>query len=132
MDSVYREEVEEVVEDDETRTEGGGRGGGGGGGGGGGAGGGEWEMAWGGNEAMDTKPWWIWGEIKLVTAAWWWVVAVVVVEETMWLVASLYLCLNISLLTALSSAWRVWICCCKADISPMHPYTGSLNLKFAS
>lgn len=124
VDGVYREEVEDVVEDDETTTEGGG-----GGGGGGRAAGGEGKIACGGNVAMDTTPWWIWGETKLATAAWW----VEVVEETKWLlVASLYLYLNISVLTALSSACRVWICCCKADISPMHPYTGSLSLKFAS
>jgi hypothetical protein len=55
-----------------------------------------------------------------------------VLEEMMLLVASLYFCFNISVLTAFSSACKDWICCCKAEIAPMHPYTGSLSLKFAS
>jgi hypothetical protein len=42
----------------------------------------------------------------------------------------LYLC--ISSLIALSSPNNDWICCCKDEIAPMHPYTGSLSLTFAS
>lgn len=48
------------------------------------------------------------------------------------IVASLCLYFNISARTALSSAVRDWICCCNAKIAPVHPYTGSLSLKFAS
>lgn len=54
------------------------------------------------------------------------------VEEMMLPVASLYFWFNISFLTALSSACKDRICCCKAEIVPMHPYTGSLSLKLAS
>ena len=132
---VYREEFEDV-EDGETTTEGGGSGGGWGGGAGGVEGGGIIAACAAGSEATDTKPWWWWwwSETK---AAWAplevvLVLVLILVEETIWLVASLYLCLKISVLIALSSACRVWICCCKADISPMHPYTGSLILRFAS
>lgn len=54
------------------------------------------------------------------------------IEIILLLEASLYFCFNISALTALSSVCKDWICCCKAEIAPMHPYTGSLSLKFAS
>ena len=100
---LYIEEEEEL----------GGKGGGGGGVVGGGVGGGA---------AIETAPeevskakWWWW---------WWW-------EEGM-IFASLYLYLSISVLTALSSACKDWTCCCKAEIAPMHPYTGSLSLTLAS
>lgn len=45
---------------------------------------------------------------------------------------SLYLYFNISDLTALNSDCRNCTCCCNAEIAPMHPYTGSLSLTFAS
>lgn len=82
--------------------EGGGRGGGGGGGGGG--------------AAIETAP----DEGSIAT----W-------EEGIML-ASLSLYLSISPLTALSSACKDCTCCCKAEIAPMHPYTGSLSLTLAS
>lgn len=47
-------------------------------------------------------------------------------------VASLYLYLKISVLIALSSACKDWTCWFKVEIAPMHPYTGSLSLTFAS
>ena len=90
-------------------------GGGGGGGGGGGVGGGGRRVRCG--AAMETAP-------KGTKSAG--------LEEMMLLVASLYLYFNISVLTELSSACKECICCCKAEIAPMHPYTGSLSLKFAS
>lgn len=108
MEGVYREDVDDV-EDEEITTEWGGRGGGGGGRGGGGDG----EIACGG-AAMETTP----GETNE--------------DETIWVAASLYLYLSISVLIALSSACKDWSWCCKADITPMQPYTGSLSLKFAS
>lgn len=83
--------------------EGGGSGGGGGGGGGG--------------AAIETAP----AEGSIAT---WWE------EGIMW--ASLSLYLSISALTTLSSACKDWTCCCKAEIAPMHPYTGSLSLTLAS
>lgn len=52
--------------------------------------------------------------------------------EEMRLAASLYLYFSISSLIAFSSACKDWTCCCKADIAPMHPYTGSLSLRLAS
>jgi len=52
--------------------------------------------------------------------------------EEMRLAASLYLYFSISALIAFSSACKDWTCCCKVDIAPMHPYTGSLSLKLAS
>ena len=46
--------------------------------------------------------------------------------------ASRWLYLRISDRTAVSSACKAWTWCCRADIAPMHPYTGSLSLTFAS
>ena len=46
--------------------------------------------------------------------------------------ASRCLYLRISDRTAVSSACKAWIWCCRAEIAPMHPYTGSLSLTFAS
>lgn len=48
------------------------------------------------------------------------------------MLASLSLYLSISPLTTLTSACKDWTCCCKAEIAPMHPYTGSLSLTLAS
>jgi len=83
-----------------------------GGGSGGGGGGG------GGGAAIETAP----DEGSIGT---WW-------EEggIMW--ASLSLYLSISALTTLSSACKDWTCCCKPEIAPMHPYTGSLSRTLAS
>lgn len=38
----------------------------------------------------------------------------------------------ISALITFSSICKAWTCCCRAEMAPMHPYTGSLNLTFAS
>lgn len=38
----------------------------------------------------------------------------------------------ISALITFSSACNAWTCCCREEIAPMHPYTGSLNRTFAS
>lgn len=38
----------------------------------------------------------------------------------------------ISALITFSSACKAWTCCCRAEMAPMHPYTGSLSLTFAS
>lgn len=118
LGGVYTEEVEDEDKDEST-TEGEGSGFGGGGGAGDGGGWG-WERpccdefagllligAW---SPEGTKA--AWEEIRLA--------------------ASLYLYFSISALTAFSSACNDWTCCCKAEIAPMHPYTGSLNLKLAS
>lgn len=101
------------MEEEDDELEVGGWGGAGGGGGGGGA-----EIETAPEELGRIGMWWWW---------WWW-------EEggMMLVVASLSLYLSISALTALSSACKDWTCCCKAEIAPMHPYTGSLSLTFAS
>lgn len=105
----HEEEEEDEVVEEETIMEGGG---GGGGGGGGVAGGGT-----DGSSVIDMAP-------EETKAAW--------VEAMMLVAASLYLYFSISPLIALSSACNDCTCCCKAEIAPMHPYTGSLSLKFAS
>ena len=46
--------------------------------------------------------------------------------------ASRCLYLRIADRTAVSSDCKAWTCCCRAEIAPMHPYTGSLSLTFAS
>lgn len=105
VDGVYREDVEDDVEDEENTT--------------GGGGGGDREIACGGAAMETTWP----GEITKEE------------EETLMLwvaAASLYLYLSISALIAFTSTCKDWSWCCKADITPMQPYTGSLSLKFAS
>lgn len=112
---MYMEEEEEV----------GGRGrelGRGGSGGGGGGGGGAAIETTAPEEGSIVGTWWWWW--------WWWEEGGIILF--MLLLASLSLYLSIAALTALSSACKDWTCCCKAEIAPMHPYTGSLSLTFAS
>ena len=46
--------------------------------------------------------------------------------------ASRYLWRRISVRTVVSSNWRDWMWCWRAEIAPMQPYIGSLSLKLAS
>lgn len=114
LGGVYTEEVED--EDKDERTIEGESNGFGGGIGAGDWGGRGWERP------CDESTWWIGASPEETKIAW----------EEIRLAASLYLYFSISALTAFNSACKDWTCCCKADIAPMHPYTGSLNLKLAS
>lgn len=127
LGGVYTEEAEDE-DKDERRIEGEGNGFGGGGEGNGfGGGGGGWGWIWGWERPCDESAGIAAIDIasaEETKATWWW--------EEMIHAASLYLYFSISALIAFSSACKVWTCCCKADIAPMHPYTGSLSLKLAS
>lgn len=99
------------------------RGGGGGGGGGGGEGVGIAGVSGGGTAIETAAP----GEKKVRS----WeegdgfgllliLLLVLIILLDKWL-ASLYLYLSISALTALSSACKTWTCCCNAEIAPIQP-----------
>lgn len=123
LGGVYTEEAEDEDKDERIIE---GEGNGFGRGEGNGFGGGGWGWAWGWERPCDES-----AGIAAIDIA-----SAEETKATCWeeiiLAASLYLYFSISALIAFSSACKVWTCCCKADIAPMHPYTGSLILKLAS